>query len=71
MQTAVSPKTLLLIAPALTKNGNPKGVVRMLEAQIKLQPPNPDLYRTLADACEASGYNGRARDLRSLATGLK
>ena len=71
MQTAVSPKTLLLIAPALTKNGNPKGVVRMLEAQIKLQPPNPDLYRTLADACEASGDNGRARDLRSLATGLK
>ena len=71
MQTAAPPKTLLLIAQALTKNGNPKGVVRLLEAQIKLLPPNGDLYRTLADACEASGDSGRARDLRSLATGIK
>lgn len=71
MQSAVSPKTLLLIAQALTKNGNPKGVVRLLEAQIKLQPPNGDLYLTLADACEASGDTGRARELRNQATGIK
>ena len=71
MQAAAPPKTLLPIAAALTKNGNPKGVVRLLEAQIKLQPPNADLYRTLADACEASGDAGRAHDLRSLATGIK
>jgi GWxTD domain-containing protein len=66
---AVSPKTLLPIAQALNKSGNPKAVVRMLELQIKLQPPNADLYRTLADACEASGDNSRARNLRALAAG--
>jgi hypothetical protein len=43
----------------------------MLEAQIKLQPPNGDLYRTLADACEASGDGSRAREMRSLANGIK
>jgi GWxTD domain-containing protein len=67
--TAMSPKTLLAISQGLTKTGNPKGVVRMLEAQIKMQPPNAELYRTLADACEATGNGGRARDLRALATG--
>ena len=71
MTTATLPKALLAIAQALTKNGNPKEVVRMLEAQIKLQPPDKDLYRTLADACEASGLTGRAHDLRSLATDIK
>jgi GWxTD domain-containing protein len=70
MQTSASPKTLLLIAQALTKNGNPKEVVHLLEAQIKLQPPNVDLYRTLADACEASGDGGRAHDLRELAKSI-
>ena len=69
--TAVSANTLLPIAAALTKNGNPKEVVRMLEAQIKLQPPSVDLYRTLADACEAAGDRNRAHDLRSLAAGIK
>ncbi len=68
--TAVGPKTLLAISQALTKTGNPKGVVRMLEAQIKLQPPSGALYRALADACEATGNGTRARDLRSLATGV-
>jgi len=62
---------LLPIAQALSKNGNPKEVVRMLEAQIKLQPPNGDLYRTLADACEASGDGSRAREVRTLANGVK
>jgi GWxTD domain-containing protein len=70
-QTAVPPKTLLPIAQALTKNGNPKEVVRLLDSQIKLQPPNGELYRTLADACEASGDGSRARDLRNLANGIK
>jgi predicted Zn-dependent protease len=60
---------LLLIAQALTKSGNPKGIVRLLELQIKLQPPSSDLYRTLADACEATGDNTRAHDLRTLAAG--
>jgi GWxTD domain-containing protein len=69
--TAMSPKTLLAISQGLTKTGNPKGVVRMLEAQIKMQPPNAELYRTLADACEATGNESRARDLRTLATGAK
>jgi predicted Zn-dependent protease len=66
---AVSPKTLLLIAQALTSSGNPKGVVRLLDLQIKLQPPSSDLYRTLADACEATGDKARAHDLRALAAG--
>lgn len=67
VQTAAPPKILLPIAQALTKDGNSKEVVRLLEAQIKLQPPNADLYLALAAACEASGDSGRARDLRSLA----
>jgi hypothetical protein len=68
--TAVDPKTLLAISQALTKTGNPKGVVKMLETQIKLQQPSAALYRALADACEATGNGSRARDLRSLATGV-
>jgi len=42
--------------------------VQMLDAQIKLQPPNADLYRALADACEATGNSTRAHDLRDLAS---
>jgi predicted Zn-dependent protease len=68
-QTAAAPGTLLLIAQALTKSGNPKAVVHLLELQIKLQPPSTDLYRTLADACEATGDKARAHDLRTLAAG--
>lgn len=70
-EIAVAPKTLLPIAQALTKSGNTKAVVHLLELQIKLQPPSADLYRTLADACEATGNKGRARDLRALAEGIK
>jgi hypothetical protein len=70
-KTAAAPETLLMIAGALSKSGNPKGVVRMLEAQIKLQPPNAELYRTLASACEATGDSSRAKDLRVLAAGVK
>jgi GWxTD domain-containing protein len=70
-QTAASPKTLMSIAQALTKNGNPKGAMKMLDAQIKLQPPNADLYRTMADACQASGDNSRASEMRTLAAGVK
>lgn len=65
--TAIEPGTLLLIADALRKNGDPKGVVRMLDAQIKLQPPSGELYRAMADACEAAGDNGRAQEFRGLA----
>jgi GWxTD domain-containing protein len=68
-KTAVAPNALLAISQALTKTGNPKEVVRMLEAQIKLQPPSAALYRALADASEATGNAARARDLRTLAAG--
>jgi len=68
-RTAADPKTLLAIAQALTKSGDPKAAVRMLELQIKLQPPNAGLYRTLADAYEAMGDSSKARDLRTLAAG--
>jgi len=68
---AVNPHTLLTISEALTKLGNAKGVVRMLEAQIKLQPPNSSLYLALANACESSGDSARARDLRRLAAAIK
>jgi Flp pilus assembly protein TadD len=68
---AASPKTLLLIAQALTSSGNPKGVVQLLELQIKLQPPDSGLYQALADACDTTGDHARAKDLRSLASGIK
>jgi hypothetical protein len=68
-KTAAAPKTLLLIAQALTKNKNPKSVVRLLDQQLKLQPPSSELYRALAYACEATGDNAKARDLRALAAG--
>ena len=68
--TAVAPNALLSISQALTKEGNPKGVVRMLETQIKLQPPSAPLYKALADASEATGNIVRARDLRSMAAGV-
>ena len=68
--TAVAPNALLAISQALTKEGNAKGVVRMLESQIKLQPPNAALYLALADASEATGNSARAHDLRTLAAGI-
>jgi GWxTD domain-containing protein len=70
-EAAASPRTLLLIAEGLQKTGNQKGIVQMLEAQIKLQPPDADLYRTLANACEAIGNTSRARDLRAMATNVR
>ncbi|HEY3704104.1 MAG TPA: GWxTD domain-containing protein [Terracidiphilus sp.] len=71
LNRAAGPETLLPIVHALRDHGNTKGVVRLLEAQIKLQPPSAELYRTLADACDASGDSGRAHDLRALANGVK
>ena len=68
--TAAAPKTLVLIAQALTKSGNPKGVVELLELQLKLQPPNAELYQVLSDACEATGNHTRAQELRTLAAGI-
>lgn len=69
-KNAVDPKTLITISKALTKGGNPKAVVRMLDTQINLQPPSAVLYRTLADACEVTGNASRARDLRNRANEL-
>jgi GWxTD domain-containing protein len=71
LNRAASPETLLPIVHALRDHGNTKSAVRLLEAQIKLQPPSAELYRTLADACEATGDSGRAKDLRALAAGVK
>lgn len=70
-QSAAPPKTLIAIAQALEKNGNPKGAVKMLDAQIKLQPPSAELYGAMADACQASGDTSRANDMRKLASGVK
>jgi predicted Zn-dependent protease len=70
-RSAAAPKTLLPIAGALKLSGDNKGVVRLLETQIQLQPPNADLYQTLASACEATGNTARARELRALAAQLK
>ncbi|HWE83321.1 MAG TPA: GWxTD domain-containing protein [Terracidiphilus sp.] len=71
MHSAASPKTLLAIGDALRSHGNTKELVRLFEAQIKLQPPSAPLYLTLADACEASGDSARAHDLRTLASTIK
>jgi len=70
-KVAANPATLLAIARALNKMGNPKGTEHLLEAQVALQPPNADLYRALADAYEASGNTARAREVRTLAANLK
>jgi GWxTD domain-containing protein len=69
-KNAASPSTLLTIAGALNKTGNPKAVVRLLETQIALQPPRIDLYNALADACQAVGNTGRAREVRAMAANL-
>jgi GWxTD domain-containing protein len=70
-KTAATPSTLLEIAGALDKNGNPKAAVQMLEAQLLVQPPNVELYNALAEACQASGNTTRANELRTLAANLK
>ena len=70
-KTAAIPSTLLAIAGALNKTGNPKAAAHMLEVQIVLQPPNIDLYNALADASQASGNSTRANEVRALAANLK
>ena len=70
-KVAATPSTLLSIADALNKSGNHKEAVRMLEAQITLQPPRADLYSALADSCAASGNTNRANEVRALAANLK
>ena len=65
--SAANPRTLIAIADALANSGNSKKAVSLLDAQIKLQPPSADLYKALANACEATGDTSRARDLRVLA----
>jgi GWxTD domain-containing protein len=70
-KTAATPATLLAITDALNKSGNPKAIVRLLEAQLLLQAPRVDIYKVLADACEATGNMNRAKELRSLAQNLK
>jgi GWxTD domain-containing protein len=70
-KTAANPSTLLAIAWALNKSGNAQGVVRLLEAQIALQPPRIDLYNALADACQATGNAARAKEVRAMAESLK
>jgi GWxTD domain-containing protein len=70
-KSAANPATLLVLAQALNKNGNPKAIVHLLETQIALQPPSVDLYTTLADACIATGNKVRAVELRGLAAKVK
>jgi GWxTD domain-containing protein len=70
-KSAANPATLLVLAQALNKNGNPKAIVHLLETQIALQPPSVDLYTALADACIATGNKERAVELRGLAAKIK
>ena len=70
-KTAANPSTLLAIAWALSKTGDAKAIVSLLEAQIALQPPSVDLYNTLANACQATGNANRANEVRALAANLK
>jgi GWxTD domain-containing protein len=70
-KVAAKPSTLLAIAGALNKNNDSKAVARLLEAQIALQPPSAELYKTLADACVASGNTSRANEVRALLANLK
>ena len=70
-KSAANPATLLVLAQALNKSGNPKAIVRLLETQIALQPPSVDLYTALANACVATGNKERANELRNLAAKVK
>ena len=70
-QAAAPPAVLLAIASALEKNGDPKAAVRLLDGQLKLQPPSAELYAALASACEGSGDSRRAGELRARAASLK
>ena len=70
-KTAASPATLLEIAGALSKSGNLKEIIRLLEFQTHLQSPSVDLYNALADAYQASGNANRAGEVRALAANLK
>ncbi len=70
-RTAVNPSTLLAIVSAHSQSGDPKQVVRILETQIKLQPPSVELYNALASVCMASGNTSRANEARVLAANLK
>lgn len=68
MEAAVDPQTLVPISKAMVANGKAKQADTLLEAQVKIQPPNPQLYNALADACEAAGNSARAREVRDLAS---
>jgi GWxTD domain-containing protein len=70
-KVAATPSTLLAIAGALNKSGNPKAAAKMLEAQLALQPPSVELYNALAESCVASGDTNRANEVRALAADLK
>lgn len=68
---SASPATLLAIAGALKKAGDDKSIVRIFDAQLKLQAPSVDLYSVLADAYQATGDTGHAKEARGLAADLK
>lgn len=68
MEAAVDPQTIVPISKAMVANGKAKQADTLLEAQVKIQPPNPQLYNALADACEAAGNSARAREVRNLAS---
>lgn len=67
LEAAVDPQTLTPISKAMVANGKAKQADALLEAQVKIQPPNPQLYNALAEACEAAGNTARAREVRELA----
>ena len=45
--------------------------MRMLNTQLALQPPNAELYTTLANAYAATGNTAKAREIRTQAANLK
>jgi len=70
-KNAADPGTLQMIAVALGKAGENKTIIKLLEAQLKLQQPRVELYNLLAEACQATGDTNRAKEVRSLAEALK
>ena len=70
-EMAVAPKTVLAVSAALRQQGDAKGAAKIVEAQLKLQAPSAALYTELAEAYDAAGDAGRARDARKQAEGLK
>jgi len=67
MAKAVDPETVLLVANALDATGSGGRAIAMVERQLSVQPPRPDLLNGLAGLYERDGNPAKAKNLRDRA----